>query len=188
MTGLLIENIIAVTHVHQRIPFDSLVGSFPDVTYNKKEQPVYIIRFSDPKRAVFILTDGQFFCTGATSLDVAELTLTLVIDTIKKTGIAIQNIAPITIHTITASFDVGQLLHLPRVKDALPGEKISYHPQKSLWLEYHPLEHLSILFFPSGKLILTGHTTLDEMKTALCSVRETLVSTGILKKSEGNHA
>lgn len=188
MTELLIENIIAVTHVHQEIPLDLLDGLFPDVTYEKDEQPVLFIRFSNPKHAVFILSDGQIFCTGTTSLDVAEKTLKLVIDTLIKTGITIQDIAPVTIHTITASFNFGQLLSLPRVKDVLPDEQVSYNPDQSIWLEYHPLEHLTTLLFSSGKLILTGHTTLEEMKIVLNSLKDTLTLKGILENKEEKHA
>lgn len=188
MTELLIENVIAVAHIHQQIPLDALVGSFPDITYDPIDQPVCVIRFSDPKRAVFILSDGQFFCTGSPSFDVANETLNNVMDMVKKTGIGIQDTCPVKIHTITASYDVGQSLKLSRVNEALPIELVSYQPNQSPWLEYHPSEHLVILFFPSGKLILTGHTTLEEIKAALNSVKHTLTLKGILENTEGKHA
>lgn len=188
MTKLLVENIIAATAIHQQIPLESLANTFPDATFEKEEQPVLIIRYDTPKRAVFVLPDGQLFCTGTTSLFSAKETMRPILDAIEEQGITFDKYLPIEIHTITASFTLSSSLDLALVKDALHDEKVAYEESQSLWLEYWPSEKITVLIFPSGKLILTGETTLDELKTSLRTLLDTLTLKGAIEKVEEEHA
>ena len=180
MTELFIENIIATTHLHKDLPLDTLVEAFPDATYNAEEQPVLIIRFQTPKRAVFVLSDGQLFCTGSTSLDTAEKTIKLVLDELKQKGISFDTDIPVEIHTITASSHLTQTVQLQLIKDALQDETVIYNPDHDPWLEYQPVKHVTVLIFPSGKLVLTGNASLEEMKEILNSLKNTLTLKGII--------
>jgi len=188
MTELLVENIIAAANIHQQIPLETLIETFPDATYEKDEQPVLILRYDDPKRAVFILSDGTIFCTGTTSLFGAKEIIKPVLDSIEENGISFDRYTPIDIHTITASCTIAESLDLDLVEECLSEEQVMYEKGQSPWLEYQLSEQITALIFSSGKLILTGQTTLTEMKAILMSLIDTLTLKGAIEKKEEEHA
>jgi len=63
-----------------------------------------------------------------------------------------------------------------------------YEKGQSPWLEYQLSEQITVLIFSSGKLILTGQTTLTEMKAILMSLIDTLTLKGAIEKKEEEHA
>lgn len=188
MTELLVENIIAKTQFQQYLDLPELAASIPNCTYDKNEQPVLIVNFHTPKRAIFILPNGQLFCTGITSLDEAKETLTQFLGILELKGILFEMLPPLTIHMMTVSTILEQPLHLQLVKEALQDETVFYNPDQAPWLEYHLLNEITMLIFPSGKTIITGASSLIDTKDALNRLKEKLTSKGVLKILEGKHA
>jgi TATA-box binding protein (TBP) (component of TFIID and TFIIIB) len=180
MTELLVENIIATTHLHQHIDLPTIAASIPDSTFDTKEQPVLIVHFKNPKRALCILPDGLLFCTGITSLDEAYEMLTQFFSMLEQKGIEFDIVPQLSISITTVSTTIEQPIQLSLVKKALQNETVFYDPDKAPWLEYHFSNEITIIIFPSGKLILTGSSVLSDMKAAFHSLKDKLLLKGVL--------
>ncbi len=188
MTELLVDNIIAKTQFQQYLDLPELASLSPNCTYDKNEQAVLIVDFHTPKRAISILPDGQLFCTGVTSLDEAKETLKQFLEMIELKGILFEMLPPLTIHMVTVSAMLEQPLQLQLVREALLDETIFYNHGQTPWLEYHLLNEITMLIFPSGKIIITGASSFMDTKDALIILRDKLTSKGVIKKLEENHA
>lgn len=180
MTELLVENIIVTTQLHQPLDLSVLAAVIPNSTYDKIEQPVLIINFDSPKRAMCILPNGQLFCTSITSIKEANEMVTQLFESLKDSDIFVDTCSPLTISMMTVSTILEQPLNLELVEKALQGEVVYYNPNQAPWLEYSIVNGITMLIFPSGKIILTGTSSLTEIEIALMSFKDKLSSKEVL--------
>jgi TATA-box binding protein (TBP) (component of TFIID and TFIIIB) len=180
MTELLVENIIVTTQLHQLLDLSLMASVIPNSTYDENEQSALIITFDSPKRAMCILPNGQLFCTSITSLKEANEMLTQLVEMLKDNDIFVDMSPPLTISMMTVSTILEQPLNLELVEKALQGEVVYYNPNQAPWLEYSIVNGITLLIFPSGKIILTGTSSLTEIEIALMSFKDKLSLKGVL--------
>jgi TATA-box binding protein (TBP) (component of TFIID and TFIIIB) len=175
MSDLIVENLVITAHINQELPLQSMAINIPNTSYDEQE-PVLIFRFDEPKRAVLITKKGFMTCTGCTSFQEGEETITDVINIINEHGITIDDLPDCEIQSFVLSKDMNMTLDLDYISKQLASDKIRYVPDQQPWIEYMYDDNISILINASGKIICTGNTSLDEGKESIDAVSNILES------------
>ena len=166
MVDSIIENIVVTAQLHQQLPLQTLSVSIPSTEYDEQD-PVLILRFDSPKRAVIITEQGIISCTGVTSIDQGTETIYSVIKTLQQHGIPIQDYPEVTIQNFVMTITLGKTLDLDLIARQLQPDQIIYKPNKNPWMEYLYDDKITLLLCASGTVVCTGTSTLDHAYQAI---------------------
>ncbi len=179
MADIVMENLIATSHLHQTFDLEELAKQIPESSIDQQEQKVLVFHFNYGKIAVLLSEDGKIVCTGTTTIDDARENINSVINQLQQIDDSIDP-SDTTLSFSVATTDLNQTLSLETIAETLPDEKISYEPQTNPWLQYQFDEQLSILIFSSGKIVFTGNKNKEQLSTIVETLKATLTSAGVL--------
>jgi transcription initiation factor TFIID TATA-box-binding protein len=138
-----------------------------------------VFRLKFPKTATLIFSSGKMVCTGSKSSEEAIKAVNIVVQKLRKGGIAIDNEAKVVVQNIVASASLGGKVHLADAARQLP--KSMYEPEQFPGLIHRMAEPKSvILIFASGKLVCTGARTEADVYTAINNLHTTLEQKGLM--------
>ncbi|WP_312912653.1 TATA-box-binding protein [Natronosalvus caseinilyticus] len=176
-----IQNVVASTGIGQEIELDALGQDLDNVQYDPDHFPGLIYRLQEPKATVLLFRTGKIVCTGATSAENADTALRLVFETLHDLGIEIPTAQEITIQNLVSNADLNQQLNLNAIAIGLGLEAVEYEPEQFPGLLYRLNEPDSVvLLFTSGKLLITGVTTREEIKDSIAVIIRRLERLDIL--------
>ncbi len=163
---------------------NNLALSLSGAEYEPKTFPGLIFRLKDPKSATLLFRSGKLVCTGSKTLHQLNQSIEAVVMNIKKAGILINGPPKIEVQNIVASADLGQPVNLTSVVISLGLERVEYEPEVFPGLVYRLSDpKVVILLFGSGKLVLTGARTPQNIEVAVKKIREELQTAELLKAS-----
>jgi transcription initiation factor TFIID TATA-box-binding protein len=134
--------------------------------YNPKRFAAVIMRIREPKTTALIFTSGKMVCTGAKSEELSKDAAKKYAKAIKKVGNNPVNMHEFKIQNIVGSCDVGFPISLEGLQNE--HDKFStYEPEIFPGLIYRMIDpKIVLLVFASGKIVLTGAKTKENIQDA----------------------
>lgn len=177
-----IQNVVTSTGIDQELNLDQLAHDLDEADYNPENFPGVVYRTQDPKAAALIFRSGKIVCTGANSEEAARGSLSIVFDTLRDLGIDVAESPLIEVQNIVASVDFGHSLNLNAIAIGLGLENIEYEPEQFPGLVYR-LDEPSVvaLLFGSGKAVITGAKTTDDVTQATNATEARLTDLGLFE-------
>ncbi len=166
--SLKIENIVASGAIADAIDLADVSRKIEHCELNQKRFPGAVFRMENPKIASLIFSSGKVVLTGIRDQESLEKGLSLIISAMKGAGVETYPEPRVGITNIVCSYDIGKNINLNKVVITLNLENIEYEPEQFPGLVYRIKDpKIVALLFSSGKIILTGGKTLDEIKRGL---------------------
>jgi transcription initiation factor TFIID TATA-box-binding protein len=181
MTDINIENIVASTQIADGLDIRRLADAIPDSKYDPEKFPGLVLHIEKPKTAVLLFSSGNAICTGAKNMDEVDDAINEVVSKIKSVGLSAFEKPEIKTQNIVASSDLKKELQLSSVAKTLLLENVEYEPEQFPGLVYR-MDNLGVvlLLFSSGRLVCTGAKKLEDVATAIDTMKDKLSSMGIL--------
>jgi transcription initiation factor TFIID TATA-box-binding protein len=181
MTDMNIENIVASTQIADELDIKQLADKIPASKYDPERFPGLILHIEKPKTAVLLFSTGNAICTGAKKMDEVNDAINEVVSKIKSAGLSVSGKRKIKTQNIVASSDLKKELQLSSIAKTLLLENVEYEPEQFPGLVYR-MDNLGVvlLLFSSGKLVCTGAKKMEDVSTAIDTMKDKLSSMGIL--------
>ncbi len=181
MTDIVIENIVASAKVSDNFDIKTLAENMPGSSYNPDDFDGLTIKFTEPKVAVLILSDGKIICTGAKTKEDVNGSIKKTVEKIKKAGSETKKNYKVELENIVASADLKRGLDLERASKSLPQKDVTYYPKDFPGLIYKTTDYNAVvLLFNSGRVVSTGAKTIDDASKSIERIEEKLTSIGVL--------
>ena len=145
----------------------------PTVEYNPDQFPGLIFRLDSPKVTALIFKSGKMVITGAKSTEELIKAVKKIVRTLYKKGIIITSRPKIQIQNIVASANLYREVNLEKAAFLL--ENNMYEPEQFPGLIYRMSEpQVVLLIFSSGKMVITGAKSEDEVEEAVRKIYKKL--------------
>ncbi|NYT05961.1 MAG: TATA-box-binding protein [Methanomicrobiales archaeon] len=166
--SLKIENIVASGVIADAIDLAGVSRKVPNCELNTKRFPGAVFRLESPKIASLIFSSGKVVLTGIRNRQNLDDGLAKIIGTLKSAGVETYDEPKVAITNIVCSYDMGTKINLNKVVITLNLENIEYEPEQFPGLVYRIQDpKIVALLFSSGKIILTGGKTMEEIQRGL---------------------
>ena len=176
-----IENIVATVILNQTLDLDLIEQNIPEIEYNPEQFPGLILRIDSPKVTALIFKSGKMVITGAKKTSDLIKAVKRILRMFMKSGVELVGKPRIQIQNIVASANLGVEVLLE--KAALMLENTMYEPEQFPGLIYRMDEpRVVLLVFSSGKMVITGAKSEEEVYAAAKTMFELLTEHGCIKK------
>lgn len=175
------ENVVVSASVHRELPLEKLATQLEGAEYNPEQFPGLILKLpmGEGKSSFLLFSSGKIICTGTRSLKEAEKAIDRVVEEIEALGLPVTEKPDIEVQNMVASGSVGGPLNLNEI--IFKFENTEYEPEQFPGLVYHlPNSHITFLIFGTGKVVITGGKSEEEMKEAVHTLRKQLEEIGEL--------
>ncbi len=153
----------------------------PTVEYNPDQFPGLIFRLDSPKVTALIFKSGKMVITGAKSTEELIKAVKKIVRTLYKKGIIITGRPKIQIQNIVASANLYREVNLEKAAFLL--ENNMYEPEQFPGLIYRMSDpQVVLLIFSSGKMVITGAKSEDEVEDAVRKIYKKLEELDCLRK------
>ncbi|RLG58625.1 MAG: TATA-box-binding protein [Candidatus Hydrothermarchaeota archaeon] len=178
-TKINVENVVASTSLGQKFDLELITMSMDRVEYEPEQFPGLVYHLDDPKAAALIFGSGKIVCTGAKSIEEAEIAIKRIVEKIREAGIDIKQEPKIIVQNVVATANLGVELNLDAIAIGL--ENTEYEPEQFPGLVYRMKDpKVVLLLFGSGKIVCTGAKSIDDAERAATKVREKLEELGLI--------
>ncbi|MDO9326217.1 MAG: TATA-box-binding protein [Methanoregula sp.] len=175
--SLKIENIVASGVIAESIDLVELSAKVPNCELNKKRFPGAVYRITNPKIAALIFSSGKVVLTGIRNDQALIDGLAVIIKALNDAGIATLKVPKVAVTNMVCSYDLGKYINLNKIVVTLNVENIEYEPEQFPGLVYRIKDpKIVVLIFSSGKIILTGGRTLEDIRKGLGVLEQKLES------------
>ncbi|MEZ0290719.1 MAG: TATA-box-binding protein [Sulfolobales archaeon] len=175
-----VENIVATVILNQTLDLSLLEQNIPDIEYNPDQFPGLILRLSNPKITALIFKSGKMVVTGAKKTQDLIKAVKKILKSFVKGGITIIEKPKIQIQNIVASANLGVEVILEKAAYMLKNSM--YEPEQFPGLIYRMQEpRVVLLIFSSGKMVITGAKSEEEVNEVVNKIYETLKKNECLK-------
>ena len=170
-----IENIVASGSIADSIDLVMISAKMKNCDLNKKRFPGAVLRLQNPKITVLVFSSGKVVITGIKSHDEFVRGLDNLIQRMKKAGVTCHDAPEVAVTNIVCSYDLGKYINLNKVVVTLNLENIEYEPEQFPGLVYRISDpKIVALLFSSGKIILTGGKTMDDVVRGVAFLEQML--------------
>ena len=178
-TKINVENVVASASLGQKFDLELISIAMDRVEYEPEQFPGLVYHLDEPKAAALIFGSGKIVCTGAKSIEEAELAINKIVDRIKKAGIDIREKPNVVVQNIVATANLEAELNLDAIAIGL--ENTEYEPEQFPGLVYRMKgPKVVLLLFGSGKIVCTGAKSIEDAENAATKVREKLEGLGLI--------
>jgi transcription initiation factor TFIID TATA-box-binding protein len=166
--SLKVENIVASGAIAGSIDLEMVSDKIKNCELNTKRFPGAVYRIEKPKIASLIFSSGKVVLTGIRNKQDLHDGLELIMQSLRDAGVDTYDEPQVAVTNIVCSYDIGRYINLNKVVITLNLENIEYEPEQFPGLVYR-IEDPKIvaLLFSSGKIILTGGKTIEDIKRGL---------------------
>ncbi|WP_332448641.1 TATA-box-binding protein [Methanoculleus sp.] len=166
--SLKVENIVASGVIADSIDLELVSEKIKNCELNTKRFPGAVYRIEKPKIASLIFSSGKVVLTGIRNNPDLHAGLDIIMKSLKDAGVDTYDEPQVAVTNIVCSYDMGRYINLNKVVITLNLENIEYEPEQFPGLVYR-IENPKIvaLLFSSGKIILTGGKTVEDIKRGL---------------------
>jgi transcription initiation factor TFIID TATA-box-binding protein len=170
-----IENIVASGSIADTIDLGMISTKVENCELNSKRFPGAVFRIKDPKIAILIFSSGKVVITGVKVPGDLNRGLDILIQKMKEAGVICHETPKVAVTNIVCSYDTGNKINLNRVVMSLSLESIEYEPEQFPGLVYRiPDPKIVVLLFSSGKIILTGGKTMEDVEKGVTFLEQKL--------------
>lgn len=175
--ALKIENIVASGAIADSIDLQAVASQTDHFELNSKRFPGAVFRLNEPKVASLIFASGKIVLTGIKNDAALAEGLAAITSALRKAGVATYAEPRVSVTNIVCSYDTGSSINLNKLVVALNIENIEYEPEQFPGLVYRLDEpKIVALLFSSGKIILTGGRSLEDIRKGLERIEYRLAS------------
>ena len=179
MNKIEIQNVVATASLGTTMNLLEILKAFKTSEYNPKRFPGLVFRLKRPKTATLIFSTGKLVCTGAKSSKLARRAVKKVVKELRGEGFKVADKPKVTVQNIVASADLSSKIDLEGVLDCL--DHVMYEPSEFPGVIYRMKDpKVVILIFASGKLVITGAKTEEQVNLAADKVRAELTDYELL--------
>ena len=171
-----IVNVVVSTKVGDEVDLYKIADVLSNVDYEPEQFPGLICRLSEPKVALVFFGNGKLNCTGAKSKEEAEFAIRKVMGYLKEAGFELYGNPKIEIQNIVVTADLEVELNLDELATL---ENSEYEPEQFPGLVYkinNP--KVTVLFFGSGKIVITGLKNENDVNRVLEIIKDVLKESG----------
>ncbi len=177
-----IENIVATVTLDQKLDLNAIARSVPNIEYDPEEFPGLILRLESPRLTALIFNSGKMVVTGAKSTQMLIKGFKHIMRIFVRHGIIIVGKPKIQIQNIVASANLGVEIDLEKAAYLLPNTM--YEPEQFPGLIHRMKEpKVVLLIFSSGKMVITGAKSEEDVQKAVYSIYEKLRELGCVRES-----
>ena len=177
-----LENVVASSGIDRELDLQRVAADLKGVEYDPDRFPGLLYRTTDPKATSLLFRSGKIVATGASSIENVHTAIGIAITELETLGIPVPEEPPITVQNIVASADLGQSLNLNAMAIGLGLEHVEYEPEQFPGLVYRLDEpSVVVLFFGSGKVVVTGGKQPDDAAAAIEAVISRLSELGLFE-------
>jgi len=171
-----LHNIVATINLQCPLDLKKIMLKTRNSEYNPRRFTAVIMRIRDPKVTALIFASGKIVCTGAKSEDDAYRGAHKFHRLIKKIGYSKAKFTDFQLQNVTGSCDVGFPIRLESLAYA-HGKFCHYEPELFPGLVYRMVTpKVVLLVFVSGKLVITGAKSKDNIQQAFEKIYPVLYS------------
>jgi len=175
--SLKIENVVASGTIAESIDLNDVSSKIKGCDLNTKRFPGAVYRIENPKIASLIFSSGKIVLTGLRNNQALKEGLAIIIKNLKEAGVETLDVPRVEVTNIVCSYDIGKYINLNKVVVTLNLENIEYEPEQFPGLVYRVKDpKIVALIFSSGKIILTGGKTIEDIKRGLDFLEQKLES------------
>jgi len=175
--SLKIENMVASGVIADSIDLVALSEKVKGCELNKKRFPGAVYRIENPKIACLIFSTGKIVITGIRDKKALTDGLAVVMKSVQEAGVDTNKEPKVAITNMVCSYNLGTRLNLNKVAVTFNVENIEYEPEQFPGLVYRIKDpKIVALLFSSGKIILTGGKTLEDIKKGVDVLEQKLES------------
>jgi transcription initiation factor TFIID TATA-box-binding protein len=177
-----LENVVASSGIDRELDLQRVAADLEGVEYNPDRFPGLLYRTTDPKATSLLFRSGKIVTTGASSIENVRTAIGIAIAELETLGIPVPAEPLITVQNIVASADLGQSLNLNAMAIGLGLEHVEYEPEQFPGLVYRLDEpSVVVLFFGSGKVVVTGGKQPKDAAAAIEAVISRLTELGLFE-------
>ncbi len=178
-----IENIVATVMFEHQLDLDLIEQGVSNIEYNPDQFPGLILRLDSPKVTALIFRSGKMVVTGAKRTSDLIKAVKKILRMFIKSGVTVSGKPRIQIQNIVASANLGMEVLLEKAAYLL--ENTMYEPEQFPGLIYRLTDpKVVLLIFSSGKMVITGAKSEEEVEKAVNYTYKTLLDLDCLKKIE----
>jgi transcription initiation factor TFIID TATA-box-binding protein len=178
-----IENIVATVIFEHQLDLDLIEQGVSNIEYNPDQFPGLILRLDSPKVTALIFRSGKMVVTGAKRTSDLIKAVKKILRMFIKSGVTVSGKPRIQIQNIVASANLGMEVLLEKAAYLL--ENTMYEPEQFPGLIYRLTDpKVVLLIFSSGKMVITGAKSEEEVEKAVNYSYKTLLDLNCLKKIE----
>jgi transcription initiation factor TFIID TATA-box-binding protein len=176
-----IENIVATVTLDQGLDLGAIARSIPNVEYDPEEFPGLVLRLDNPKLTALVFSTGKMVITGAKSTQMLIKGFKRILRLFYKHGILITGKPRVQIQNVVASANLNAEVNLEIAAEQL--DNVMYEPEQFPGLIYKMDDpKVVLLIFSSGKMVITGAKSEEEVAQAVRNIYEKLKSIGALRE------
>ncbi|MCI4435362.1 MAG: TATA-box-binding protein [Ignisphaera sp.] len=176
-----IENIVATVSIGRQIDLEYLDKTSPNVEYDPDQFPGLVLRLDSPKVTALVFRSGRMVVTGAKSVPMLIKAVKKIVRMLVRVGIEVDSKPRIQLQNIVASANLGAEVLLEKAAFLL--ENSMYEPEQFPGLIYRMSDpHVVLLIFSSGKMVVTGAKSEDEVFLAVRTVYQKLKELGCIRE------
>lgn len=173
-----IQNIVAFTDLGAKLSLEKILSKVENTEYQPEQFPGLIYRMQNPRASALVFSQGKIVCTGTKSQEDLKKAMEGIVDMLKGAGFRIPKNYKTTVENIVASSRIEADLNLDQIAFEL--ENSEYEPEQFPGLVYRIGQpRVAFLLFRSGRIIITGGRTLEEIHEALRVFKRNLEAIGI---------
>jgi len=174
---------VATVTIGQPIDLEYIDKALPNVEYDPEQFPGLVLRLENPKVTALVFRSGRMVVTGAKSTPMLIRAVKRIIKMLLKYYVTITSKPRIQVQNIVASANLGAEVMLEKVAFLL--ENTMYEPEQFPGLIYRMSDpHVVLLIFSSGKMVITGAKSEDEVFLAVRNVYLKLRELGCLREAK----
>ncbi|MFZ8824540.1 MAG: TATA-box-binding protein [Desulfurococcales archaeon] len=178
-----IENIVATVIFEHQLDLDLIEQGVSNIEYNPDQFPGLILRLDSPKVTALIFRSGKMVVTGAKRTSDLIKAVKKILRMFIKSGVTVSGKPRIQIQNIVASANLSMEVLLEKAAYLL--ENTMYEPEQFPGLIYRLTDpKVVLLIFSSGKMVITGAKSEEEVEKAVNYTHKTLLDLNCLKKIE----
>ncbi len=177
-----VENIVASVTLAEELDLTAISLMLDSAEYEPEQFPGLIYRIKKPKTALLLFRSGKVNCTGAKNVDEVRASLDIVIKLLDDAGMAVIKNPEIVVQNMVAVYDLGAEIDMNSVAISLGLERVEYEPEQFPGLVFRLTDPKVVaLLFSSGKVVLTGARSNEDIDNAVQKLRDELTAVGLLR-------
>lgn len=176
-----VQNMVAYTVLNAKISLDEMLQKVDNTEWQPEQFPGLVYKITNPRASALIFSQGKIVCTGTKSLEDLDKAMKKIVSTIRKAGFRVPNKYSTKVENIVASTKLDKELALAEI--ALTLENSEYEPEQFPGLVYRISEpRVAFLLFTSGRVIVAGAQSEEDIHRALAKLVENLGKIGVKVK------
>jgi len=180
------QNVVVSASIDSELPLERLATKLERAEYNPEQFPGLIFKIENPRASSLLFSSGKIICTGTKSVTEAKKAIKRIIEELQNVDIDVHKAQDIEVQNMVASGSVGGKLNLNEI--VFKFDNTEYEPEQFPGLVYKlvgqpVLANITFLLFGTGKIVITGAKSEQEIKDSVLLLRKQLIKSGELNEA-----